>query len=298
MQHPAIGMEDLEVCIVWNRCRRRRWPEGRELVFTPEETRKRRNVLLHCWAGSGWRDGPGGRMKVEPGSCFWSRPGWSYRAGQTPDDPLGITAIHFDLMDRAGGWVEPARVVVPSERLTCRHPALVEATTRWIAELAMATREAAGPEPETREGANRILHGLLLLLLRETELSRRGVEHRIAWPELTAFVHEHLHERPSVEALARHAHMTRSHFSRVFKERLGVSPQEYIIGARIDLAKQLLRETDLPVGEVGLHAGYQDPFRFAKQFRQRTGHSPSQYRNALAAPTGNGLAEEPRRHIT
>jgi hypothetical protein len=123
MQHPAIGMEDLEVCIVWNRCRRRRWPEGRELVFTPEETRKRRNVLLHCWAGSGWRDGPGGRMKVEPGSCFWSRPGWSYRAGQTPDDPLGITAIHFDLMDRAGGWVEPARVVVPSERLTCRHPA-------------------------------------------------------------------------------------------------------------------------------------------------------------------------------
>jgi transcriptional regulator GlxA family with amidase domain len=148
----------------------------------------------------------------------------------------------------------------------------------------MTTREAAGPEPETRDGANRILHGLLVLLLRETALSRRETEHRIAWPELTSFVHDHLHEKPSVEALARHAHMTRSHFSRVFKERLGVSPQEYIIGARIDLAKQLLRETVLPVGEVGLHVGYQDPFCFAKQFRQRTGKSPSQYRNTITPP--------------
>jgi transcriptional regulator GlxA family with amidase domain len=87
--------------------------------------------------------------------------------------------------------------------------------------------------------------------------------------------------------------MTRSHFSRVFKERLGVSPQEYIIGARIDLAKQLLRETFLPVGEVGLHAGYQDPFRFAKQFRQRTGQSPSQYRSTITPPIG-GTTAPPR----
>lgn len=272
--------------IAWNRCRRRRWPKGRELVFSPEETRKRRNVLLYCWAGSGWREGPGGRLKVEPGCCFWSKPGWSYRAGQTPDDPLGITAIHFDLMDRAGDWVEPARVAAPSEKLICRHPAMVESTTRWIADLAIATREATGPSPETREGANRILHGLLVLLLRESEMLRGGMENRIAWPELTAFIDDNLHEMPSVEALAGHAHMTRSHFSRVFKERVGVSPQEYMIGARIDLAKQLLRETDLPVGEVGLHAGYRDAFRFAKQFRQRTGQSPSQYRIGLSAVQG------------
>ncbi len=124
---------------------------------------------------------------------------------------------------------------------------------------------------------------VLVLLLHETEMLRRGTANWIAWPELSSFIHEHLHEKPSVEALARHAHMTRRHFSRVFKERLGVSPQEYIIGARIDLAKQLLLGTDQPVGEVGLYAGDQDPFGFAEQFRQRTGQSTSQYRIALTA---------------
>jgi len=280
MVHPNLNIDDVRTHIVWSRCRRRRWPAGRELIFSAEERRKQRNVLIYCWAGSGWREGPSGQFAVHPGSCFWSRPGWSYRAGQTPDDPLGITAVHFDLLDRDGERVEPVRVALPSEELICRHPEIVEATTNWIAELALSTRDAAGPDAPTQEGANRILHGLLVLLLSETGLPRPGMESRIAWPKVTRFIHDNLHEMPSVESLARHAHMTRSHFSRVFKERIGLSPQAYMIEARIDLAKQLLRETDLPMGAVGCHAGYRDPFRFARQFRQRTGQSPSQYRNS------------------
>jgi len=83
-----------------------------------------------------------------------------------------------------------------------------------------------------------------------------------------------------VEGLAKEAFLCRERFSRVFSEIKGVSPQEFIIQARLEKAKAMLRSSGVPVSEVAKSCGYSSGFFFSRQFKQRTGHSPSATRRA------------------
>lgn len=72
-----------------------------------------------------------------------------------------------------------------------------------------------------------------------------------------------------------------SHFCRAFKAAMGVSPHQYLMGLRIERARQLLAETQMPVIDVGAAVGYDDPSYFARLFRRATGLSPAGYRRRV-----------------
>ena len=112
----SVNWDHTTVRIDWNRCTRRRWPPTPRLEFTPQERRKSRNVLLYFWAGRGERQLPGGPTAIHPGICHWSRPGWTYACTQSPRNPLGITAIHFDLLDARGRVIPPTAISPPTPR--------------------------------------------------------------------------------------------------------------------------------------------------------------------------------------
>ena len=71
------------------------------------------------------------------------------------------------------------------------------------------------------------------------------------------------------------------YFSRVFTQVIGHGPQEFVITARINRAKQLLSETSLSVGEISTVLGFRDVFFFSKQFRQKTDCTPTEFRAKL-----------------
>jgi AraC family transcriptional regulator len=50
--------------------------------------------------------------------------------------------------------------------------------------------------------------------------------------------------------------MSRYHFSRAFKQSMGLSPIHYIVQQRIERAKKLLAETALPIADIALRAGF------------------------------------------
>ena len=274
----GLYWDHLDVRIVWSRCSRRRWPGVARLAFSREQHHKLRNVLIACWAGRGLRTTPSGQLEVTPGACFWSRPGGEYHVEQDPAEPLGLTAVHFDLLDPGGQLLDPLELSLPPEQLVVRHPVLVQSCTGWIANLAMDSRSGVGPDEAIEHAATHVFRGLLIMLDHDTPPSGETVDETWAWAAVTSYIQEHLHETPAVEQLARHFGYTRSHFSRLFKARVGLSPQQYIINARLALAKELLRATNLPVGHVARQAGYHDAYSFSKQFRQLVGASPTGYR--------------------
>ncbi|HKZ78560.1 MAG TPA: helix-turn-helix transcriptional regulator [Pyrinomonadaceae bacterium] len=72
--------------------------------------------------------------------------------------------------------------------------------------------------------------------------------------------------------------MSKFHFHRLFKSATGVSPAHYQNNLRMNLARQLLRETKKSVMDVALDGGYTNPSHFAQLFRREAGLSPSDYR--------------------
>jgi AraC-like DNA-binding protein len=81
-----------------------------------------------------------------------------------------------------------------------------------------------------------------------------------------------------VPTLAKAAHMSAGHFSRLFKEAYGESPYSYLMTRRIERAKALLRRGDLSVTEVCMEVGWNSLGSFSARFTELVGESPSAYR--------------------
>lgn len=88
----------------------------------------------------------------------------------------------------------------------------------------------------------------------------------------------------SLDELATSCSMSKFHFLRIFKEIVGTSPLEYRTRIRIEHAKELLEDINLPIGEVGAQVGYSSAAYFCDAFKKNTGLSPSEYRKILQNP--------------
>ena len=82
----------------------------------------------------------------------------------------------------------------------------------------------------------------------------------------------------SMTALADSFDITTTRFSLTFKEKLGMSPLEYLTLLRVEHAKELLASTDLTIREISARTGYYDAGSFIRRFKQVTGETPLQYR--------------------
>jgi AraC-like DNA-binding protein len=71
------------------------------------------------------------------------------------------------------------------------------------------------------------------------------------------------------------------HFARQFKQSAGVSPHYYLVGRRIERAKELLAETDLSLSEIAFATGFSDQSHLTRHFRQMIGAAPGQFRRSL-----------------
>jgi AraC-like DNA-binding protein len=88
-----------------------------------------------------------------------------------------------------------------------------------------------------------------------------------------------------VEALARGAHMSAGHFSRVFRLAYGESPYSYLMTRRVERAMALLRRGDLSVTEVCFAVGCSSLGTFSTRFTELVGVPPSIYRAKVERTT-------------
>jgi len=81
-----------------------------------------------------------------------------------------------------------------------------------------------------------------------------------------------------VPALARTAMMSPAHFSRRFRDAYSETPYSYLMGRRIERAKEMLRQGELTVTEVCLAVGCSSLGSFSARFTEVVGETPSEYR--------------------
>ena len=89
------------------------------------------------------------------------------------------------------------------------------------------------------------------------------------------YIDSHLQENIGLEVLAELAQLSVHHFARAFRQSLGIPPHNYIVQRRVEHAHQLLRNTDRPLSEIAIEAGFTDQSHLARHFRTIIGVSPS-----------------------
>lgn len=110
---------------------------------------------------------------------------------------------------------------------------------------------------------------------------RLYAESDIAHPEVRRIVehiHAHYESDITVKSMSRYVMMGENYVSALFKKKTGHTLIHYLHGVRIVKAADHLRETGLPVQEIGLRVGFANDNYFIKIFKRWTGLTPSQYR--------------------
>lgn len=88
-----------------------------------------------------------------------------------------------------------------------------------------------------------------------------------------------IHELPSVLYFAKKANLSTNYFGDLIKHFTGTSPLDHIHEGIVQIAKIKLRQTKLSVSEIAYSLGFDYPTYFTKFFRQKTGISPTLFRN-------------------
>jgi len=81
--------------------------------------------------------------------------------------------------------------------------------------------------------------------------------------------------------LAAIAGVSNAHFCRAFRRSVGLPSHRYILRQRVELAKRMLVETEMPIAEIALGAGFGDQSHLTKHFRCFVGTTPWRFRSAI-----------------
>ena len=121
---------------------------------------------------------------------------------------------------------------------------------------------------------------LLYAILAElTEANARGNRQSALVEAALVYLSEHYAEPElNVETVSRMVHISASQLRRLFQQSVGLSPGQYIMKLRLELAQNLLRHECLSVREVAARSGFSSEFYFSRLFRQKFGVPPSVFK--------------------
>ncbi|GIH09186.1 AraC family transcriptional regulator [Rhizocola hellebori] len=96
-----------------------------------------------------------------------------------------------------------------------------------------------------------------------------------------AWVQDRLHEPLDLSAMAEHARMSVRTFTRRFREEMGLSPGQWLLNQRVERARHLLEQTDLPVDRVATQSGFGTATAMRQRLHATVGVGPTAYRRTF-----------------
>ena len=122
-----------------------------------------------------------------------------------------------------------------------------------------------------------LLHKLNAEVCRREYAKRKPAE--TVCSKVLHYIKENLDRPIQLEQLAAVVHLDKSYFVRLFRETYGQTPIRLLIHLRMELACDLITNTDLPIGEIARQCGYTDPSYFSAEYKKHYGVTPTMHRN-------------------
>lgn len=222
----------------------------------PRSTIKR-HVLHYVTSGCGRYLLDDREHEVRAGDLFISHPGWHTSYVADRDDPFTYIWVSFNCRESFAALLDEDVLRTP-----------------WAAPVFARMLEACeSDEPEWN------ICGCLFSFFAQLRSHREAHPLRREDYVLRAEHEIRLHyaEPLRIADLAASLHLSRNHFTRLFKKQTGRSPQEYLVSYRLEKAAELMTDYGFSQKEAAAQVGYPDVFAFSRMFRRVYGVPPGEY---------------------
>lgn len=95
------------------------------------------------------------------------------------------------------------------------------------------------------------------------------------------FIKQHLSYNITVNDVAQYANLSKKHLNRIVREKRGISTHDLITEAKLQKAKDLLKNSDYSLAQISEMLGFSNEFNFNRFFRKKEGMPPGQFRESL-----------------
>lgn len=236
--------------------------------------------LCYVAEGEGWFVLNGVSYPVRKGDLFLVKPWENHYGAARGDSPYCLYYLGFELSRMSK--LETAFYQLSTNRVwTDQHTTARRIFNEMFTEIQMQQAHAL-------EMIQSLLLELLVFILRlygrnEQELEDKSTLLSPAIREVLDSLHdfERAESLLTVDALAQHVHMSRSHFVREFRRCMGIPPGEYIRAMRLEWSKRYLRESDLSISQIATYLHFASIHPFSVFFKRHTGLSPQEYRKQV-----------------
>ncbi|GEJ44554.1 AraC family transcriptional regulator [Chryseobacterium sp. ON_d1] len=187
------------------------------------------------------------------------------------EDSLNYLNYHLPKVDEASQWN-----IQLDEYFLFNNKALASATNNIM-------RIAMDDNSQKDIMADFALKELLIRLM-QTQ-ARSMVEKNIAKNKsrigfVVDYIKRNLHQKLSIDSIAKLAYVSKSNFFKMFKDELGTSPNDFILQERINRAKELLA-SQTSIKETAFQTGFSDTNYFTRVFKQLEGVTPKSYQDRM-----------------
>lgn len=221
---------------------------------------------------------------IEPGDIFILFPGVKHFYCADPNDPWEIMWVLFngklceDIFSSIN--LTPGSSVIKG---AVSHT-IVKTMENIVNEMEKVSKEVGNDVERFTLKATGYLYMLFSELIRLTRTANEKTAEYVKQDSIKKalkFIELNYYHDIDVDMLCKYVNFSRSHFSRSFKSKVGVTIPEYINQIRIRHAKLLLKNSDLNVNEIAKSVGFDDQFYFSRIFSKIEGVPPAQYRKAI-----------------
>ncbi len=168
-----------------------------------------------------------------------------------------------------------ARIVEFTEALVNMGQTVSEKTLRQM-QMSLARFRSRFDLQRNRFGATMVVEQILDMLFAEMERSHLYSDDDMK--KALNYIDRNIKKGVTLDAAAEHINISSSYFSKLFKKTTGTNFITYITDRRIELAKEMLKNTNMPVIYIAQELSYNEINYFSKAFKRKVGTTPTEYR--------------------
>lgn len=233
-------------------------------------------IVIYCVDGKGWYEAAGQTWTVERGQVLFVQRDIPHSYGSEDSSPWSIQWAHFR------GALAPSYLSLMN--VTPEHPVInigVHTSLCNLFDRSLGILQSGYSIHHLVQVSSLLQQILSQMAFLATYSPPPGTTGLNAGA-IISYMLENITQRCTLDEFAEQACLSRSYFSRQFRDKTGYSPIEYFIRLKIQRACELLETTKMTVGDISRALSYQDQYYFSRVFKRIVGVSPTQYRHSAS----------------